>query len=180
MKVPHESGEGLAVVRWKNEQYLLNPKSVESFPSDNQRKKKLIDRLQPDENGNLKWKPEEVKQPKFTSSNQTANKLFTANFCAVGENGLFKAPDVKVQHRLCCGDISGAVRETLYLMRSQRDAATGNIIEEPTTLASEGQKRRQYRSVMNDHNRKEAFELELLYSIMICRRLRPPRRVIIA
>jgi hypothetical protein len=54
MKFPHESGEGMAVIRWKNEQYLLNPKSVESFPSDNQQKKKLIDRLQPDENRNLK------------------------------------------------------------------------------------------------------------------------------
>lgn len=174
MKFPHESGEGLAVVRWKNEQYLLNPKQIEPFhPSDNQRKKKSPDRLQPDENGKLKWKPEEVKQPKFTSSEQIANKLFTANFCAVGEDGLFKARDLKVQHMLRCGDIGGAVREALNLMGSQRDAATGNIIEEPTTLASEGQKR-QYRSVMNDHNRKQSFEFELLYSIMKCQRLRIP------
>jgi hypothetical protein len=73
---------------------------------------------------------------------------------------LFKAPDLKVQH---CGDISGAVREALFLMGSHRDMATGNTIEEPTTLASEGLKR-QYRSVINDHNRKEGIGAHILHS----------------
>jgi hypothetical protein len=36
MTFPHESGQGLVVVRWKNEQYLLHPNSVKALPSDNQ------------------------------------------------------------------------------------------------------------------------------------------------
>jgi hypothetical protein len=90
MKFPHESGQGLVVVRWKNEQYLLHPNSVKALPSDNQRQRKSIDRLQPDETGNLKWKPAEVKRPRFTSSDQTANNYSPRIFALLVKTGCSK------------------------------------------------------------------------------------------
>ena len=168
IKFRNTTGAGVALVSWKNEKRFLHPNSFKALPSNTKRQCNAPDRLQPDEKGILQWKPEEVKAPLFTSSDQTAKTIFADNFGAI-QDGLFISQDLKVQHKLRCGDIPGAIDEALSLKGVRRNVNTGLPTGRPSEIAT----RRMYKTVESDPNRKLAFQLEIIYSIVKGQRLRP-------